>query len=76
MVKIKLTYNLVRTKRKDGYDKHHMFTHFEIKKKLLKLIQRPVTEDEWKRFDKLVQQCWNIMPRLRIPRELHRRIHK
>ena len=72
---MELKYNILKTKKKEGNDKHHIFTIVEVREKILQVIDEPITEKEIKIFNRLVKKYHNLMPRLNIPRELHKNIH-
>ena len=72
---MKPSYNIMKSKKKINFSKHHILTMMEVREKLLEIIDKPITDKEYEIFETLVKRCHNSLPKLRIPNELHRRIH-
>jgi len=56
--------------------KHHLFTYYEVRKKLTQIWGEPITEEDHQKIHAEIKRVRKIMPLYEINDELHKKIHK
>ncbi len=69
--------NILKTRKNKEYpiDIHHLFTKKQVEKELLKVVDAPTTIQERFMLNNIIDLLHNQVPKLTIPRELHRKLH-
>ncbi len=65
-----------RCKQKKQPTKHHIFSYHQVRKELLRIYDRPVTEEEHKKFQDMIRSMHRKIPKVEICEECHQEIEK
>lgn len=59
----------------ENTNNHHIFTHPEIRNKLIEILGEPQTPDDEKYLEAEVKFVWNRIPRYKLDKNKHKVIH-
>lgn len=57
-------------------ENHHLFTYYEVRRKLVQVFGQPKTQDEHDFLHKEIKRVRAIMPKYKVSHEKHVEIHK
>jgi len=60
----------------NGNSKHHLFSYYEVKAKIVELFGRPKTEKEHEKLHWRIQKCMAQIPVFVILKKQHEKLHK
>ncbi len=65
-----------KSKKLEGYSRHHLFTKEDVRKAVIKVVGEPKTDIEEILLKNLIERLHISIPKLYIPKDVHKDVHK